>query len=148
MLEVINQGLETSVQDYPGRVGYLNQGFPPSGPMDSWSFRLANLLVNNDESEGALECQYTGPTLKFEKDQVVAICGADMQPKVNGKSVPMWESILIKADQTLELGFSLNGARSYISFAGGIESNPWLGSKSTFHKAGVGGIDGLSLIHI
>ena len=102
MLEVINQGLETSVQDYPGRVGYLNQGFPPSGPMDSWSFRLANLLVNNDESEGALECQYTGPTLKFEKDQVVAICGADMQPKVNGKSVPMWESILIKADQTLE----------------------------------------------
>ena len=59
MLEVINQGLETSVQDYPGRVGYLNQGFPPSGPMDSWSFRLANLLVNNDESEGALECQYT-----------------------------------------------------------------------------------------
>ena len=142
MLEVINQGLETSVQDYPGRVGYLNQGFPPSGPMDSWSFRLANLLVNNDESEGALECQYTGPTLKFEKDQVVAICGADMQPKVNGKSVPMWESILIKADQTLELGFSLNGARSYISFAGGIKSNPWLGSKSTFHKAGVGGIDG------
>ncbi len=110
MLEVINQGLETSVQDYPGRVGYLNQGFPPSGPMDSWSFRLANLLVNNDESEGALECQYTGPTLRFEKDQVVAICGADMQPKVNGKSVPMWESILIKADQTLELWFSLNGA--------------------------------------
>ena len=48
MLEVINQGLEPSVQDYPGRVGYLNQGFPPSGPMDSWSFRLANLLVNND----------------------------------------------------------------------------------------------------
>ena len=48
MFEVIKQGLETSVQDYPGRVGYLNQGFPPSGPMDSWSFRLANLLVGNE----------------------------------------------------------------------------------------------------
>lgn len=47
MFEVIKQGLETSVQDYPGRVGYLNQGFPPSGPMDSWSFRLANLLGKN-----------------------------------------------------------------------------------------------------
>ena len=142
MLEVINQGLETSVQDYPGRVGYLNQGFPPSGPMDSWSFRLANLLVNNDQSEGALECQYTGPSLKFEQDHVIAVCGADMQPKIDGKSVPMWESILVKSGQTLELGFSLNGARSYISFAGGIESKLWLGSKSTFHKAGVGGIDG------
>ena len=68
MFEVIKPGLETSVQDYPGRIGFLNQGFPPSGPMDSWSFRLANLLVGNHENTGALECQYTGPTLKFEKD--------------------------------------------------------------------------------
>ena len=68
MLEVINQGLETSVQDYPGRVGYLNQGFPPSGPMDSWSFRLANILVENESGAAALECQFMGPTLKFDSD--------------------------------------------------------------------------------
>ena len=61
MFEVIKKGLETSLQDYPGRVGFLNQGFPPSGPMDSWSFRLANLLVGNKAEEAALECQYTGP---------------------------------------------------------------------------------------
>ena len=66
MIEVIKKGLETSVQDYPGRVGFLNQGFPPSGPMDSWSFRLANLLVSNNPNEGALECQFMGPSLKFE----------------------------------------------------------------------------------
>jgi len=47
MLEVIKPGLETSVQDWPGRIGFWNQGFPPSGPMDSWSFRLANVLVGN-----------------------------------------------------------------------------------------------------
>ena len=145
MLEVINQGLETSVQDYPGRVGYLNQGFPPSGPMDSWSFRLANLLVNNDESEGALECQYTGPTLKFEKDQVVAICGADMQPKLDGKPIPLWQSIKIKQGQVLELSYCLAGARTYISVDGGIDTEPWLGSKSTFHKAGVGGVEGRAI---
>ena len=145
MFEVIKQGLETSVQDYPGRVGYLNQGFPPSGPMDSWSFRLANLLVGNEESFAALECQYTGPTLKFEKDHVIAVCGADMQPKINGNSIPMWESVLIKSGQTLEMGFTVSGARSYVSFAGGIESEKWLNSQSTFHKAGVGGIDGHAL---
>ena len=35
MIDVITPGLETSVQDYPGRIGFWNQGFPPSGPMDS-----------------------------------------------------------------------------------------------------------------
>ena len=58
MIKVIKKGLETSVQDYPGRIGTLNQGFPPSGPMDSWSFRLANVLVQNDPSAPALECQF------------------------------------------------------------------------------------------
>ena len=31
MLEVIKKGLETSVQDWPGRHGYWNQGFPLRG---------------------------------------------------------------------------------------------------------------------
>ena len=47
MIKVLKAGLETSIQDYPGRIGYWNQGFPPSGPMDSWSFRMANVLVGN-----------------------------------------------------------------------------------------------------
>jgi len=48
VFEVVKPGLETSVQDLPGRIGFWAQGFPPSGPVDSWSFRLANLLVGND----------------------------------------------------------------------------------------------------
>ena len=56
MLDVVNAGLETSIQDYPGRLGFWNQGFPPSGPMDSWSFRLANLLVGNPAGAAGLEC--------------------------------------------------------------------------------------------
>ena len=105
MFEVIKKGLETSLQDYPGRVGFLNQGFPPSGPMDSWSFRLANVVIGNDPNEGALECQFMGPTLKFESDHIISICGADMQPKIDGQSVPMWGRILVKKEQTLELSF-------------------------------------------
>ena len=75
MIKVIKKGLETSVQDYPGRIGTLNQGFPPSGPMDSWSFRLANVLVQNDPGAPALECQFMGPSLKFENDAIIAITG-------------------------------------------------------------------------
>ena len=145
MFEVIQPGLETSIQDYPGRIGYWNQGFPPSGPMDSWSFRLANLLVGNEPGAAGLECQYLGPTLKFRRDTVIAVTGADMQPKLEGQAIPLWESISVKAGQTLALGPAKLGTRTYIAIAGGIDTPPWLGSRSTFHKAGVGGMEGHAL---
>jgi urea carboxylase len=145
MFEVIQPGLETSIQDYPGRIGFWNQGFPPSGPMDSWSFRLANLLVGNAAGAAALEVQYIGPTLKFQRDGVIAVAGADMQPKLDGQPLPMWESVAVKAGQGLALTASKIGARAYIAFAGGIDTPPWLGSRSTFHQAGVGGMEGHAL---
>jgi 5-oxoprolinase (ATP-hydrolysing) subunit C len=145
MLEVIKPGLETSIQDYPGRIGYWAQGFPPSGPMDSWSFRLANLLVGNPPGAAGLECQFVGPSLRFQRDAVVAVTGADMKPTLDGKPMPMWESVAVKAGQTLALNFVTVGARSYIAVAGGIDTPPSLGSRSTFHKAGVGGIEGHAL---
>ena len=145
MLEVIKKGLETSIQDYPGRIGSLNQGFPPSGPMDSWSFRLANVLVENEPGAAALECQFMGPTLKFNSNRIIAITGADMSPKLDGNLIPLWESVEVKANQVLEMEFATIGARSYIAFSGGIISKPWLSSRSTFHKAGVGGIEGKAI---
>ena len=104
-----------------------------------------HILVGNKTGDAALECQFIGPTLKFTDDRTIAITGADMSPKIDGKSVPLWESIEVKANQILELEFATIGARSYIAFAGGINSKPWLGSRSTFHKAGVGGIDGKAI---
>jgi len=145
MVEVIKKGLETSIQDYPGRIGSLNQGFPPSGPMDSWSFRLANVLVENKEDTAALECQFMGPSLKFNSNRIIAITGADMSPKLDGNPIPLWESIEVKTDQVLEMEFATIGARSYIAFSGGIISEPWLSSRSTFHKAGVGGMKGKAI---
>ena len=145
MVEVIKKGLETSIQDYPGRIGSLNQGFPPSGPMDSWSFRLANVLVENKQDAAALECQFMGPSLKFNSNRIIAITGADMSPKLDGNPIPLWESIEVKTDQVLEMEFATIGARSYIAFSGGIISEPWLSSRSTFHKAGVGGMEGKAI---
>ena len=63
MIEVLKPGLETCVQDYPGRKGAFGMGFPPSGPIDHWSFRLANILVGNEPGAAALECQFIGPAL-------------------------------------------------------------------------------------
>ena len=145
MIRVVKAGLETSIQDWPGRVGFANQGFPVSGPFDSWSFRLANLVVGNDVGAGGLECQFLGPTLLFEREAVIAVTGADMQPTIDGDPIPRWESIAVKPGQTLAMSGSRVGARAYVAIAGGIASEPWLGSRSTFHKAGVGGIGGYAL---
>ncbi len=145
MIEVIKPGLETAVQDYPGRIGYWAQGFPPSGPMDDWSFRLANLLVGNPVGAAALECQFVGPTLRFRTATVIAVCGADMKPTLDGKPFPMWQSVAVNLGDVLAMSFAVVGARAYIAVAGGIDTPPWLGSRSTFHKAGVGGIGGHAL---
>jgi urea carboxylase len=142
MLEVIKPGLETSVQDYPGRFGYLSVGFPWSGAMDSWSLRLANVLVGNEPGAAGLECQFIGPTLRFQRDSVIAVTGADMQAKVDGEPIPMWESVAVRAGCVLEMAFAKTGSRGYIGIAGGIDCPEFLGSRSTFHKAGVGGMGG------
>lgn len=145
MFEVIKPGLETSVQDLPGRIGYLEQGFPISGPMDAWSFRLANLLVGNNPNAAALECQFLGPTLKFHEDTAIAITGADMAPNLDAESVPNYQTIRVRAGQVLSLSGARHGARAYIAITGGIDTPLVQGSRSTFHMAGVGGVDGHAL---
>ncbi len=145
MIKVVKPGLETSIQDYPGRVGYWNQGFPPSGPMDSWSFRMANVLVGNAPGAAGLECQLLGPTLSFDADTVIAVTGADMRPTLDGEPMQMWQSVAVKAGQVLALGPARTGARAYVAIAGGFANEEKLGSRSTFNKAGVGGIDGHAL---
>ena len=145
MIEVIQPGLETSVQDFPGRIGYLEQGFPQSGPMDAWSFRLANLLVGNPSNAAGLECQFLGPKLKFLLATSISICGADMRPKLNGDPIKNYQTYRVSPGQVLELGAAINGARAYICIAGGIETPILQGSRSTFHQAGLGGVEGGAL---
>ncbi len=53
-------GLLCCAQDYPGRTGLWHVGVPPSGPMDSLAFRLANALVGNPEDAAGLEVTLSG----------------------------------------------------------------------------------------
>jgi biotin-dependent carboxylase-like uncharacterized protein len=145
VFEVISAGLETSVQELPGRIGFWEQGFPPSGPVDSWSFRLANLLVGNLADAAALECQFLGPSLRLLQDGWIAVTGADMAPTLDGTPIAMWRTQPVRAGQVLALGGARTGARSYIALSGAIDTPPVLGSRATFHMAGVGGVDGFAL---
>ena len=141
MIGVVEGGIATTVQD-AGRFGLYHLGMPPSGALDDFSFRVANLLVGNSETAAVLEATFNGPTLEFPHDAVIAIAGAELPPKLDGEEMPTWTALAVKAGQLLTFDFLRSGARAYIAVAGGIDVPIVLGSRSTYVLCGVGGYEG------
>jgi urea carboxylase len=132
-IEVLEAGTQSTVQDYPGRLGYWHIGVPPSGPIDDKAFRIANEIVGNAPDAAGLEMSLIGPVLKFHSDAVVAATGADM-------GVARWQPIHVKAGETLRFRpVEGAGARGYLAIRGGIDIPPYLGSRSTFILGKFGG---------
>jgi len=146
-VEVLQPGMHTTVQDHPGRVGYWNVGVPPSGPMDSLAFTLANRMVGNDEGAAALELTGAGPTLLFAAPSVVALAGASsMRAELDGTPLSFWQPVVVAAGSTLKLGAIQGiGQRAYLAVKGGFDVPDYLGSKSTFTLGQFGGHAGRAL---
>ncbi|MBE1273563.1 urea carboxylase [Enterovibrio baiacu] len=146
-IDVLASGTQTTVQDYPGRSGYWHVGIPPSGPMDSQSFRLGNQLLRNIEQSAGLEIIANGPTLSFNQSTTIAITGAKISATLNGNDVPMWTVIAVNKGDVLALGaVSGEGARAYLLVKEGIQCPTYLGSRSTFTLGKFGGHGGRALI--
>lgn len=144
-VEVLQAGVQTSVQDAQGRLGYWNVGVPPSGAMDALSLRIGNRLLGNDDNSAGLECTMTGPMLKFHCDSRVCITGAPLSITLDNVEQPMWQCIDIKAGQVLACGSMQAGCRSYIAIKGGVQVPEYLGSKATFSLGQFGGHAGRNL---
>jgi urea carboxylase len=146
-IDVLRPGTQTTIQDYPGRSGYWNIGVPPSGPFDGFSFRYANRLVGNDKEAAGLEIAIAGPTLRFNTDTIIALCGAEIEASIDGETIAMNEAVVIKAGSTLKLKKVQNrGFRSYLAVRGGFDVPEYLGSRSTFTLGHFGGHAGRTLI--
>ncbi|WP_134702840.1 biotin-dependent carboxyltransferase family protein [Ammoniphilus sp. YIM 78166] len=143
-VEVLRSGLLTTVQDL-GRYGYQKHGVIVSGAMDSLAMRLSNLLVGNAEGEAVLEITLLGPTLRLNKDTLLAITGGDLSPEIDGLSVPMRRPVWVKGGSILKFGACRSGCRAYVAFAGGFDIPEVMGSKSTYMRAGLGGYEGRAL---
>ncbi|MEO5794440.1 MAG: urea carboxylase [Rhodoferax sp.] len=144
--EVLEPGVQTTVQDHPGRTGYWAVGVPPSGPMDDLAMQLANRLVGNAAGAAALECTLSGPSLRFHHDAVVAVCGAAMAVTLDGQPLALWQSHTVKAGSVLKLGAVVGaGARTYLALRGGLDVPLYLGSRATFTLGQFGGHAGRTL---
>lgn len=139
---VIKPGVCTTVQDR-GRYGYMGSGFSPSGVMDRRAFRIANLLVDNDDNAPVLEFCLAGPTLRFTTNTFIAITGADFNPTLNGKPIPMYMAVLVKRGSVLSFTAPRKGVYGYLAIAGNSLAVPEvMGSRSTNLKCAIGGWKG------
>jgi urea carboxylase len=144
--DVLEGGVQTTVQELPGRVGFLDLGIYPGGPMDHLAFRAANLLAGNTAGTAALEATAGGFKARFQHDAIVAITGADMGATLNERPVPAWESFAVAAGDLLVLGKAMRGGfRAYVAVHGGIDVPEYLGSRATFTVGGFGGFAGRAL---
>lgn len=143
-ITIINPGMMTTVQDQ-GRVGYQRFGVSVSGAMCPRSAILANILVGNEDGEAVLECTMMGPQIRFDSANCIAITGGDLGPTVDGKPIENYRAIRVEAGQTLRFTMPKVGCRAFVAFAGGLDIEPVMGSRSTYMKAKIGGVEGRKL---
>lgn len=145
-IRVISGGPATTIQDYPGRIGYWDVGVPPSGPMDALSFRLGNRLLGNPEGAAGLEITGIGPTLRFEQDALICLTGAQFDASLDGAAIDSYAPVSVKAGQTLKIGrVKGGGLRGYLAVAGGFDAPLYLCSASCFTLGQFGGASGRAI---
>jgi len=143
-VRVAKPGALSTLQDL-GRFGYQRFGVVVGGAMDEWSHRAANLLVGNRESEATLEITLIGPSLTFADTALIALCGADLSPRIGERPLPLHRPVLLRGGSQLDFGRRQSGCRAYLAVRGGYHVAPVMDSKSTYLRAGFGGFEGRAL---
>src|SRR5262249_12537073 len=143
---VLESGIQTTVQDYPGRRGMLAQGFFPAGAMDHLAPRAANVLVGDPETAATLEITLGNFRIRFDEEATVAVCGAEAPLAVNGEEVGLWESHRVAPGAEVSIGIApVRGFRFYLAVAGGFDVPELFGSRATYTMGALGGHEGRAL---
>jgi biotin-dependent carboxylase-like uncharacterized protein len=149
-LNVVRAGLFDTIQDL-GRIGYMALGMPTAGAMDRIGLSLANALAGNPANTGGLEIGVMGPDLMVEADSVrVALVGPLSPSLIESEVAPPKpldtdRSHLLKRGQLLRIGMIEGSSTAYLAVTGGFAIAPFMGSLSTYPRAGIGGFEGRKL---
>lgn len=145
MITVVKPGLLSTIQDQ-GRFGYQAFGMPVAGAMDDYAAAAANALAGNQESAAVIEMTFLGGEFRFDQPLFVAIAGADMQAALDGQPVANWSGFTVKAGSVLSFNAAVSGCRTYLAVQGGFDVPKVMGSRSTYTRAKIGGVNGRALI--
>lgn len=134
---VLDPGPMTTIQD-GGRLGWAHLGVPRAGAADRRSAALANRLVGNSPGKAVLESTLSGPHLRLGCDRLVAVTGARATLTVDGMPARLDTPLALRAGCEIRVGTYEAGARTYVSFSGGVAADAVLGSMSTDTLSGLG----------
>jgi biotin-dependent carboxylase-like uncharacterized protein len=144
MIRIVDPGPQTTVQDL-GRSGQLRYGIPPSGPVDVRAFVIANRLVGNPDGAAGLECTLMGPRFTVDAACTIAVTGAEAPVTINGDPAEPWSTLALVSGDTVRVAASRAGVRAYVAFSGGLDVPPALGSRATYLRGRLGGLQGRAL---
>jgi biotin-dependent carboxylase-like uncharacterized protein len=140
-LLVTKPGMLSLLQD-GGRYGAFNVGLTNGGPLDKTAFHWANRLCGNELNSTAIEVSIGGLAVVASADTIIAVTGATMPLTINGQEKELWRSYLVKAGDSIELGYATSGSRCYLAVYGGFTIPNSFGSTATVCREKVGGLDG------
>jgi antagonist of KipI len=143
-LKIIKAGIQDTIQDM-GRYGHQHLGINPTGAMDKYAMRVANILVGNKMDEATIEMHFPASVFMFTQRALIALSGADFSASINGEPVSNLHAIIVGKNDVLQFHKPINGARTYLAVSGGFVINKWMNSCSTHLKAKAGGYKGRTL---
>jgi biotin-dependent carboxylase-like uncharacterized protein len=115
-------------------------GVPESGPMDRFAFAIANLALGNLAGSTGIEVSLGGlSVLCIEGPISFAVAGGNFQVSIDDNPLSAWCVAALQTGQTLAIRPGRWGSWCYLTFAGNLKSNQWLGSASTHGPSGLGG---------
>ena len=130
-------GPGVTVQDL-GRPGHIARGLSRGGATDRLAILEAAALLGLRSPVAAVEMAGTGGEIAVTAPIRVALTGAPMRTTIDGRPLPWHASHLLEPGQRLSIGGAEAGVYGYLTFAGGIATESWLGSRSAHLAAGIG----------
>jgi antagonist of KipI len=141
MIEIETAPPYLTMQDL-GRPGYRAQGVPVSGAMDPWALSIGNVLVGNAPGAAALEWGLGGGTVRCHASRACALAGAAVEATLDGIPMEMHRTYYAKATSILTVHRLVSGRFTYVTFEGGLDVPPVLGSRATYLPGRFGGLEG------
>ena len=136
-LKLLAPGLCTLVVDF-GRPASRGFGVPVGGAADRFSLAVGNGLVGNPPEAAALEVTLAGPTLQTTDPVACVVFGAPFDLSIDRRALSAGTTFTLWPGETLHVGAARRGMRAYVCVAGGIQTLPVLGSRSSLEPLRAG----------
>jgi biotin-dependent carboxylase-like uncharacterized protein len=147
-VEITEPGVANTVQD-GGRRGWRSIGVPLSGAVDPVLMAAANRLLGNPADAAAIEMPLAGPALRAVDGPVrIALAGTVAARLLRSDGTPLdigpAQTATLRRGDSLAVG-AVRAGVAYLALAGGCRVPEQLGSRSTYARARLGGVDGRAL---